>query len=62
MSILASFCDCPGKHYADCSLGKRLKIKYHSSIQKVWDIAGAKEAESLVDTVMEVIEQNSHAR
>ena len=52
--MIATYCECTGKHSSECSLGKRLRIKYSKPIQEVWDIAGAKRAEELVDLLMEI--------
>ena len=53
---MITYCECIEKqHEKDCSLGKRLKIKYSPAITKVWDSIGAKEAEELIDEIMELI-------
>ena len=61
MTIIATFCSCTGAHVKDCALGKRLSIKYHPTIQKIWDLIGPEDAENLIDKLVELISEEKRA-
>lgn len=57
MKQIVEFCNCIERHEPDCRLGKRLKIKYHPLIQKIWDIMGVELTEELIDFIIEIKEE-----